>query len=172
MTLFYCVHPLSQKELMKILELSAGMVSQGLSELGRFGLVSTTRFSERRETFYVTERNLAKATSSLLGRREDRIIDRVIERVEVVKLHMSSQPHDSKVAKARLQGLEEVIVVLQLAKSVLAIFETFSTYSYHAMKLGIKALMQLRVADLPQWLVPRRPKAGGTKPADLEGNND
>lgn len=154
--LFYSAAPLSQKEVAQILGLSSGMVSQGLNELSRFSMVYAERPPERRETLYRTERNLTKIASSILGQREEQIVERTITRVERLRLRLAATPDADEAQHMRLQGLEEVLVLLNLSKAVLALFETFSQYSYHAVKLGSHALTRLRVTELLKWLDAKR----------------
>ncbi len=152
MTLFYSLQPLTQRELIRILQLSAGMVSQGLNELIRLGVVHTLPKKHNRETQYDAERNLAKAASLILGQRESQTIARLLERIESIQFEMTIQSSQSPALEKRLQRLEELIAILQLAQAIVALFGTFSRYSYHAMRLGVRALKHLRMIDLPQWL--------------------
>lgn len=151
-TLFYSLQPLTQRELIKILQLSTGMVSQGLNTLIRLGVVHALQEKHGREIQYAAERNLAKAASLILGQREAQTISRLLERVEAIQFDMTVQSSHSPDTDKRLQSLEELIAILQLAQSIVALFGTFSRYSYHAMRLGVRALKHLRVIDLPQWL--------------------
>lgn len=157
--LFYSVEPLSQRELMQILGCSSGMVSQGLNELNRLGMVNSMRLEDRRETFYQTERNLTKAASEILGQRERLIVEELIDQVEQIRLRLAASESAAKeLLHARLQGLEEVLVLLNLSKAVLTVFEAFSQYSYHAIKLGSQALSHLRLTELLKWLESQYPK--------------
>ncbi len=153
-TLFYSITPLSQRELMQLLDLSAGTVSQSLSELSKFGMIIPIRSENRRETLYKSEHNLAKIASSILGKREKQIIAQTIRKVEKIKVQMAVSVENSELSNLRLQGLEELLAICNLAQAVMTLFDVFSRHSYHAVKLGIRALSKLKVTDIPKWLSP------------------
>ncbi len=151
-TLFYSVEPLSQKELSRTLSLSAGMVSQGLHELMRFGMVRQVQQDDRRESLYQSERNLTKIVASILGKREARIVDRLIERVEALKQRLAVSKKTADFVTSRIEGLDQVLAIAALAKAIIHLVETFSHYSYHAVSLGTRALTRLKVPQLPKFL--------------------
>ncbi len=150
--LFYSVEPLSQKQLMRTLGLSAGMVSQGLHELTRFGMVRAKSAKQRRETLYETERNLTKIVASILGKRESQIVARLMQRVDHLKQRLAVSQKNAEFVTSRIDGLDQVLVICALAQAIIHLVETFSHYSYHAVSLGTRALAKLKVPQLPKFL--------------------
>ncbi len=151
-TLFYSITPLSQRELMQILELSAGTVSQTLNELANYDMIIPFRAENRRELLYRCEYNLAKIASSILAKREKQILAQTVEKVEDLKIRMTLAFRDSELENMRIQGLEEIAAICNLALAIMTLFDVFSRHSYHAVKLGVQALTQLKMADLSKWL--------------------
>lgn len=151
--LFYTTEPLSQKELMTVLGLSSGMISQGVNELSRYGMVSPVQDANinRRENRYHSERNLTRIVSSILGKREEQIIDQLSEGILSLKARMAVSQLESQTMNLRLQQLEQVLTICRLAKSIIEMVEMFSHYSYHVVQLGTKALGRLRIPELPKW---------------------
>lgn len=150
--LLYTTQPLSQKEMMTILGLSSGMISQGVNELSRLGMVECEQDATRgRENRYSAERNLTKALSSVLTRREEVIVDRLSERVLSLKARMAVSQQESSSMNLRLQQLEQVLTLCRLAKSIIEMIEMFSHYSYHVVQMGSRALARLKIPELPKW---------------------
>ena len=151
-TLFYQGEPMSQRELSQMLGLSSGLVSQGLAELARFGMVGIEPEQRGRETLYRCEGNLLKIVSSILKQREEQIIERLEWRIRALQsklaIQTDLQPHEQE----RLERFEEILVICQLASAMIGLVEMFSRYSYHAVSLGARALSHLRVAQLPDLL--------------------
>ncbi|MCK6509057.1 hypothetical protein L6R29_03680 [Myxococcota bacterium] len=150
--LFYNEAPMSQREICAELGLSSGLVSQGLAELMRFGMVDTEPAQRGRETLYHSETSLLKIVSSILKQREEQIIQRLEERIRALQSRLAIQTDLPQQDKKRLERLEEILVICQLASSIIGLVEMFSRYSYHAVALGARALTHLRVAQLPDLL--------------------
>ena len=151
-TLFYQGQPMSQREIGSILQLSAGMVSQGLAELSRFGMVATLPQARGRETLYQCERNLLKIVASILRQREQQIIHELRQRIDALKLRLALLQPLPDATRQRLESLEEVLVICQLGSAIIDLVEGFSDYSHHAISLGARAIAHLRVAQLPSLL--------------------
>lgn len=150
--LFYQAEPMSQRDLSQSLGLSSGLVSQGLAELMRFGMVGIEPEQRGRETLYHSENNLLKIVSSILKQREEQIIQRLEWQIRTLQSKLAIQTDLSPRDQERLERFEEILVICQLASAIIGLVEMFSRYSYHAVSLGARALSHLRVAQLPDLL--------------------
>lgn len=153
--LFYSTQALSQREIVQILGLSTGMVSQGLNELLRFGMICSQQDATRRENLYQTEQNLTQIVSSILSKREIHILDRLYTRIETLKQRLATSQHDQSTLRIRLQRLDEVLTLCNLARAIVNMIGSFSQYSYHAVTMGIRVISKLKVSELPKILSSR-----------------
>ncbi|MBK06530.1 MAG: hypothetical protein CL920_16795 [Deltaproteobacteria bacterium] len=149
--LFACTTPLSQRELMRLSGLSSGLISQSLAELGRYGMVKPLEVEDRRELLYQLEDNMAKVVSSILSRREERVISRLIERMKEIKLELAINERDSSRTRERLRRIEQILALGHLARSIFQLIGKLSHYSYQTVKLGAGVLSRLHVPELPKW---------------------
>ncbi|MEM1007861.1 MAG: hypothetical protein AAGJ35_02550 [Myxococcota bacterium] len=150
--LFFAQRPMTQREIAEGLQLSIGLVSRGLSELHQFCMVHTLEQTRGREALYVHEHNLLQIVASILRRREKQIIVQLEDKVHILQSQLAVLPSSEQVHQKRLEGLEQILVICQLATSIIQLVEMFSKYSHHAVSLGAKALRKLQVSQLPQLL--------------------
>jgi len=150
--LFYSPEPLTQKELVQIVGLSTGMVSQSLNELIKYEMVHAIQIPNRREQKYDSEKNLIKVASSILQRREKKVIARLRERIEELKEQLSISKREPDWVRARIHAFEEVLALCELAEGVIGLIGRFSRYSYHAIAVGVQAMRRLKISELPRIL--------------------
>ena len=149
--LFYCTRPLSQRELMYLLGFSSGFISQGLGNLARFGMIKSQETPNSREIHYYVEDNLTKILFNILSKREQLFLDQLMEQVENLKFRLAVTQTNSPHAKIRLEGLEQILAIGQLANSLILFIESLSNYSYHTVLLGAKVLSKLNIKTLSNW---------------------
>jgi len=143
MTLYLSSEPMTQSHLQQELQLSAGMVSTLLRELGQWNAVRTRSLPSSRQVWYEAETDLLAYVTRILRRRDlvqVQELDRDIQRAASLL-----SAHDDAESRRLLRRLRPVRELASLYETLASLVVRLAEGPADAIRKGIRLVRSLRV---------------------------